>query len=285
MDKKKTKKPRKTDTDKTIEAVEKELKSWRTFTIILGVLFILSVLTNGFSLNNGATTDIETDDDVKDTATDVPVAQGITKSDKPVVELFVMSHCPFGTQAEKGIIPVAELLDDKIDFDIKYVYYAMHDKIEVDEQLKQYCIQEEQNDKFFDYLKCFLDGGDEKADECLADAKVDQDKLAACIEESDVEFGITEKYNDKASWLSGRFPLFEIHKDLNEKYGVRGSPTLVVNGQQVQSARSPAAYLATICGAFNKAPKECNENLDATNPSPGFGYNVAAPTAGGGCGG
>ena len=39
--------------------------------------------------------------------------QDIPKSDKPEVDLFVMTHCPFGTQIEKGIIPVFELLGDK----------------------------------------------------------------------------------------------------------------------------------------------------------------------------
>ena len=36
------------------------------------------------------------------------------KKEKPEVELFVMSHCPFGTQIEKGMLPVARLLGDKI---------------------------------------------------------------------------------------------------------------------------------------------------------------------------
>jgi hypothetical protein len=33
----------------------------------------------------------------------------------------------------------------------------MHDKKEIDENNKQYCIQKEQNDKYSDYLKCFLE--------------------------------------------------------------------------------------------------------------------------------
>ena len=68
----------------------------------------------------------------------------IPKSSKPTVELFVMSLCPYGLQAEKGILPVANLLKDKIDFKIKFVYYAMHGKKEIDENTNQYCIQKEQ---------------------------------------------------------------------------------------------------------------------------------------------
>jgi len=35
-----------------------------------------------------------------------PAAQELPKTAKPKVELFVMSHCPYGTQAEKAMIPV-----------------------------------------------------------------------------------------------------------------------------------------------------------------------------------
>src|SRR3989338_5177731 len=81
----------------------------------------------------------------------------VPKSDKPKVELFVMSYCPYGTQIEKGIIPVIEALGDKIDFELKFVNYAMHGEKEVTENLRQYCIETEQGDKFLGYLKCFLD--------------------------------------------------------------------------------------------------------------------------------
>ena len=73
--------------------------------------------------------------------------QQLQKSDKPVVELFVMSHCPYGTQTEKGILPVVNLLEDKIDFSVKFVYYAMHGETELQEQTRQYCIQKERSEE------------------------------------------------------------------------------------------------------------------------------------------
>ncbi|MBL7054338.1 hypothetical protein ISS05_01105, partial [Candidatus Woesearchaeota archaeon] len=76
------------------------------------------------------------------------VTSDAVTSDKPEVELFVMSHCPFGTQAEKGMIPAVKALGDKIDFKLRFVYYAMHPtQGEVEEQLNQYCIQKEQTSK------------------------------------------------------------------------------------------------------------------------------------------
>lgn len=198
----------------------------------------------------------------------------VPKSDKPTVELFVMSHCPYGTQMEKGILPVAELLGNKIDFKIKFVYYAMHGKEEVNEQTRQYCIQEEQNDKFNAYLKCFLKAG--KTDECLTEAKIDSAKLTACVNATDKKFDISKNFNDQSSWLSGRFPKFDIHKADNEKYSVAGSPTLVINGQEAPSGRDPQSLLNAICGAFNTAPAECEQKLSSASPAPGFGEGTVA---------
>jgi len=193
----------------------------------------------------------------------------VPKTNIPIVELFVMSHCPYGTQAEKGIIPVAKLLGDKINFKIRFVYYAMHGETEVLEQLNQYCIQEEQNDKFIPYLECFLEEGD--GESCLTESGIDMDALTSCTEAADEEFDITANLEDEESWLSGRFPKFEIDLADNEKYGIGGSPSLIINGVQSSAGRDSASYLAGICNAFSESPEECNEELSSASPSPGFG--------------
>lgn len=174
--------------------------------------------------------------------------QNIPKSAKPTVELFVMSYCPYGTQAEKGILPVTKLLGDKIDFNVRFVYYSMHEfsqgtpyEPEMEENLRQYCIQKEQKPKFNDYLTCFLQAGDNAT--CLTQAKIDKTKLNACTVAADKQFGVTASKNDKSTWLSGTYPLFNVDKDLNTLYNVGGSPTLVINGVQANSARDPASYL------------------------------------------
>ena len=75
--------------------------------------------------------------------------------------------------------------------------------------------------------------------------------------------------------------VFDIDKDLNEQYGVQGSPSLVINGVQADSGRSPAAYLTTICDAFNDIPVECESVLSSATPSPMWGWegSGAATTA------
>jgi len=197
-------------------------------------------------------------------------SEELVKSDRPRVELFVMSFCPYGTQAEKGLLPVLRLLKDKIEFHLRFVDYAMHDKKEIDEQLKQYCLIQKEPEKLYDYLECFLKD-ENRGEVCLRENQVNQNQLHACIQETDKEFKITANYNDKTTWKNGQFPLFNIHKDLNEKYGVAGSPVLVINGEEKQSSRNPAAYLKTICSHFKEQPAECEEKLSDAVPQPGFG--------------
>jgi hypothetical protein len=225
-------------------------------------------------------TAIELDEEVQNTEGDDEVEpQEVPKSDKPDVELFVMSHCPYGTQMEKGIIPVVETLGDKIDFEIKFVNYAMHGGTEVYEQLRQYCIEEEQNDKYLEYLKCFLRDGD-TGETCLDEVNIDKEKLKACEARVDEEFKVTELLEDEASWAGGRFPQFNTHADLNAKYGVQGSPTLVINSEVVSTSRDSASLLGVVCNAFNEQPEECtNTELSSTNPDPGFGYEVTGNAA------
>jgi hypothetical protein len=213
------------------------------------------------------------------------VQAAVPKTDKPVVELFIMSHCPYGTQSEKGMLPVAYLFGDKIDFQLKFVYYAMHpDSGEVEEQLNQYCIMEEQEDKFLDYLQCFLEDAD--GERCLSEIEIDITMLETCTATADEEFSITANLEDTDSWLSGNYPMFDIHKADNEKYSIGGSPSLVVNGVEVERApRDSVGLRDIICDAFNVAPEECNTELDSTSPGPGFGWSTTGSDNVASCGG
>lgn len=194
----------------------------------------------------------------------------VPKSDKPKVELFVMSYCPFGTQAEKGILPVLSLLGNKIDGKIRFVHYTMHGEKEDTENFRQICIREEQESKFNSYLQCILNSTSQSApadvNACMTKLGIDSVKVSSCM---------TGKAKD----------YYAADSALSKGYGVQGSPTLIINGVEAQSARSPSALLKTICGAFNNAPSECNTQLPSDNPSAGFGYSSSgADSAAAQCG-
>ncbi|MDP3056950.1 MAG: hypothetical protein Q8N37_00305 [bacterium] len=229
--------------------------------------------------------DIEkTENDKKNAAQSNSAAQTeLVKSDKPEVELFVMSHCPYGTQIEKGILPVVSALGNKINFDIKFTDYAMHGEKELQEELSQYCIKTNEPAKFNNYLKCFIESTSGDSATCLTKASVNKTKLSSCVAATDKKFKVTANFADKNTW-KGNYPTFNIYAEDNAKYGVPGSPTLIINGATADSARDSASLLKTICSAFNTPPKECSVTLSATAPAPGFGTGVSTSASSASCG-
>jgi hypothetical protein len=198
----------------------------------------------------------------------------IEKREKPDVKLFVMSYCPYGLQMEKALLPVWKLLKEKAEIGIYFVDYIMHKRIEMEENLRQYCIQKEEKDKFISYLECFVKDGD--FEKCLKEANIDLAKLENCQKITDKEFKISENWKDEG------YPPFNVHRDLNEKYNVQGSPTLVINDKVVNVNRSPEKVKQIICSAFLTPPPECNQTLSDEVFSPGFGM-VTSTLAGGSC--
>lgn len=202
-----------------------------------------------------------------------------TKMAKPEVEIYVMSHCPYGTQIEKGIIPAIEALGNKVDFKLKFCDYAMHGEKELSEELTQYCIQKNEPTKLLAYLKCFLGGTTGDAAEsaaCVKTAKINEPKLKSCVAATDKQYKVKAGFADKATWKGGQFPTFSIFAADNQKYGIQGSPALVINGEQISSSRDSASLLKTICSGFEKEPGECQVSLSSENPSAGFGYKTGA---------
>jgi hypothetical protein len=205
-----------------------------------------------------------------------PVAEVSKKSDKPVVELFVMSYCPYGTQIEKGMLPVLAALGNKIDFELKFCSYAMHGEKELQENLNQYCIQKEQPAKLDAYLKCFLEASDSAS--CVSSTGVNKSQMDACVAKTDKQYKVIDNFKNNVGF-QGSFPGFDVYKADNDKYDVGGSPTLIINGEQVSSGRDSASLLKAICSAFKNQPKECQASLSTASPAPGFGSGTQAAGA------
>ena len=95
------------------------------------------------------------------------------------------------------------------------------------------------------YLVCILNStnpnapGDVTA--CEKEAGVDGSQAQTCLKTN------AEKY-------------FASDSSLSQSYGVQGSPTLIINGVESSSGRSPASYLQGVCDAFTdgKVPSECS---------------------------
>lgn len=200
-------------------------------------------------------------------------AEAAEKKAVPEVDLFVMSQCPYGVQAEKGILPAIQKLGSKVNFKLKFVDYILHGQKEFDENLNQYCIQKEEPGKLANYLNCYNISGDSA--KCFAQAKITKTKITSCVSTTDKSLGLTEKFKSNS-----QNPPFGVDAELNEKYGVQGSPTLVVNGTVINSGRDSASYLKAICSGFETQPAECSAALSSTAPSAGFGDGTAVAGAG-----
>ena len=205
------------------------------------------------------------------------VQQEAVKSERPKIQLFIMSYCPFGLQAQKVFLPVYELLGDKVDMNIRFVNYIMHpEEGEIDENLRQYCIQKEEKEKYDDYLSCFIEEGSydqENFGICLERVNIDQGKMNACVAETDQDYNIYSQYEDQSTWLDGMYPRFDIELDLNERYGVRGSPSLVINDVAMNSfERTPEGLKQLVCDSFVEQPEECSQVLSDDSFAAGFGF-------------
>lgn len=198
-------------------------------------------------------------------------AANLSKSDKPKMEVFVMSYCPYGLQMEKAVEPVKALLADKADIEIKFVSYTMHGAKETQENARQYCIMQNDSAKYWDYLSCFTASGDATA--CMANQSIDNATISACMASTYTKYGITDS--------GTAFPIYAAE---NTQYGVQGSPTVVINGAQASVSRSPEAVKTAICSAFTTAPAECATTLSTDQVSPGFGAGAASGTPAASCG-
>lgn len=246
------------------------------FLTICTIGFIIMVGFNIFSGGNLKKVDLSKNN-IDNNIENIEAITEVPKIKRPKVELFTMSYCPYGLQMVKAYIPVIELLKKDADLDIKFVAYAMHDKIEIDENTRQYCIQKEQDDKFIAYMRCFVNSDDSSS--CFKESGVNTSKMNSCVAITDKEFGITKAYDDKSSWLSQRYPQYPLQADLNNEYGVQGSPTLIINGVVVENiARNPEAVKQAVCRGFVNMPEACSTELSTDIMQAGFGDKLGAST-------
>ncbi len=172
------------------------------------------------------------------------------ESARPVLDVFIMSYCPYGIQMVKAAAPVQELLGGKADISIRFVQHTMHGQKEEDENSRMMCIREEEPEKFWQYMECFAESDD--SGKCLDDAGIDKTNLEGCMA-------------DRASGY------YDEDKTLDAEYNVGGSPTVVLNGNVISVSRSPEAVKEAVCNAFETMPDECSQILSTAQASPGFG--------------
>lgn len=204
--------------------------------------------------------------DLPDTQTQEP-AQEPVKSDKPTIQLFVMSQCPYGVQAENAIKPVLDTLKGKVKFELKFIanrnadgsFSSLHGQAEVDENLRQVCAMNVYPN-YMDYVIC-RNANIRSTDweSCATKNGMSATVIKACAEGKEGE-GLLAKNIELADTL-----------------GVGGSPTILVNSQAYPGARTAESFQSYICNAFNTPPAECGTAIisnQSANEVPAGGCGV-----------
>ena len=201
--------------------------------------------------------------------------ESIKKTEQPILEAFVVSYCPYGTQMQRIVDEVVKNISElKNNIKIRYIgqiqnnqITSMHGEEEAQENLTQICLREEQEDKFYSYLSCFLKNSESAS--CLVEAGVNKDELNSCKQEESRGLAYAQK-----------------DFDLNMEYQVTGSPTLFLNGEKASEfdfgGRTAEAVKNLICCGLETQSQVCETILTQEEAASGFSetYSLGSSSSG-----
>ncbi|MBI4973860.1 hypothetical protein HZC27_04595 [Candidatus Roizmanbacteria bacterium] len=179
----------------------------------------------------------------------------LEKADKANVTAFIVANCPYGLQMQRAFKKaLSELPDLASSLMVRYIgsvdngkITSMHGDKEAQENLKQICIREEQKEKYWPYVSCYMQEG--KTEECLATAGVNVTDMTSC----------TTGAGRGLKYAQADF-------DLANKFSVSSSPTLIANNKQSVSefdfgGRNANAIKEVVCAASKTKAGYCANAL------------------------
>lgn len=152
----------------------------------------------------------------------------IERMGKPTLELFVMSYCPFGIQAEESIIPIVKKFGDEIDFKLQFIaeekdelssqymtpFISLHGYPEVAENIRQLLIAKEYPERYLDYILCRGKKLNKSWEDCAKKKGIDVEKIQRLFDTPEAEQLLRESIKRSA------------------ELGIKASPTILVDGHK-----------------------------------------------------
>ena len=223
---------------------------WKVGTVLFLVLFVISLATAGFSDWSGFEMDFG--------------------GGEATLDLFVMSQCPYGVQAEDTIIPAVKALGDDVDFNIYYiaqdagngVFQSLHGTPEVLGNIAQLCVREHAEDKFLDFILCQnknYQAIPQNWKQCAGELGIEISAIEACYDGDEGKALLSESVA------------------VSNEYGAQGSPTIYVNGEEYTGSRDGLAITSALCQGINSGA--CADLPDCQDSS----HCVAEPNKVGVC--
>ena len=175
------------------------------------------------------------------------------KEIKKKLEVFIMSHCPFGIMAVNNMKEVLKALGKDINFEIHYIatdlgngkFRSLHGPKEVTDDILELCAKKYygKNNKYLDYIWCRNKNiRDTDWKKCAKEAGLDVKKLEKCLNSDE-----------------GKKLLSEDVKIANG-LGIGASPTWMVNNKFKIWGRTPEDIKNQYC-KYNPGLKGCKAKL------------------------
>ena len=184
---------------------------------------------------------------------------------KKSLDLFVMSHCPYGTKAMLAVKEFADTFGKDATVSVHYIgdsakgqLQSMHGPDEVTDDLREVCAIQHysQSEKFLDFLACR--SKDLKADwkDCTGKTGIDADVIQKCVD------------SEAPTLLASSF-------EVASKLAIQASPTFLLNNRETFNAQDAADIAAHYCKA-NPGLPACSKQLSGTAPAQAPGGGGAA---------
>ena len=161
------------------------------------------------------------------------LASRIERMGKPTLELFVMSYCAFGVQAEERIIPIVKKFGDKIDFKLRFIakekdtvsrqditpFISLHGYPEVAENIRQLLIAREYPEQYLDYILCRGKKLNKSWEDCAKKYNIDVEKIERLFNTPEAE------------------QLFRENIKRSAELDIKASPTILVDNHQFSATQ------------------------------------------------
>lgn len=200
-------------------------------------------------------------------------AAGFAAGGKAEVELYVMSQCPYGTQAEDALFPVLKDYAGQVDLKFGFIggktdgpdgkarFDSLHGQGEVDENVRQVCARELAPAKWLDYV--LARNKNIKAADWEPAAKaagIGSKAIVECASGPGIK-----KYTDNLALAKAR--------------KADSSPTIYIGGESYTGPRTRESFEWEICSAVKKSgallPVSCAKVLAGPKPAGGLGAGGA----------
>ncbi|MCZ6635337.1 MAG: multiheme c-type cytochrome [bacterium] len=204
------------------------------------------------------------------------------------VALFVMAHCPYGVQAEMALAPTLKAFGDRIDFQLYFIadevgaenetqstqrrsarqgpaceatttegsgrFRSLHGDAEIEEGIRQMVMMRQFPNRYYDYILCRNREGEQGDWEaCASRVGIDAEEVKKWVANGEGERLFAENIR-RANLL-----------------GIHASPTLLVNGREVEAFFDPVALAREICQKDASLPAcaslpDCTGDSDCSKP-------------------